>query len=65
VGGAMSGQAPARLSEIRRGEQPDELLLIDTTGAVLILHGHGVGPDEAMRTREAARRLLIEALVVR
>jgi len=62
VGRAMIAQAPARLSEIRRGETGDELFLITTTGQVVILHGHGANADEAMRTRELARRLLLEAL---
>jgi uncharacterized Rossmann fold enzyme len=58
----MSRQVEVRLREVRRGEQPDELFLIDMSGAVTILHAHGVNPDEQLRTREGARRLLIEAI---
>jgi len=58
----VSAQVPARLSEIRRGEQSDEIFLIRTDGAVIILHGHGVHADEQLRSREEARRLLLEAI---
>jgi len=50
------------LREIRRGDGPDEIFLIQTDGSVVILHGHGVHADEAARTREAALKLLGEAL---
>jgi len=45
-----------------RGEAPDEIFLVDTTGAVLILHAHGVHDDEKLRVRERALHLLSEAL---
>ncbi len=58
----MSGRVEVRLREVRRGEASDELFLIQTDGTVVILHGHGIHADEAMRTREAALKLLTEAL---
>jgi hypothetical protein len=50
------------LREIRRGENADELELIDATGNVLILHAHDVHPDEQLRTRELALKLLQEGI---
>lgn len=58
----MNGTAVLR--DVRRGEAPDELEVIDTTGAVLIVHAHGVHADEKLRTREAVLKLLAHALVV-
>jgi hypothetical protein len=58
-------RAPAAtLREIRRGECADEIELIDSTGSVLILHSHGLHPDEQLRVRERALKLL-EAVAVR
>jgi hypothetical protein len=50
--------APA-LREIKRGECGDEIELIDSTGNVVLLHAHGVHPDEQLRTRELALWLLV------
>jgi hypothetical protein len=49
---------PAELRDIRRGECGDEIELIDSAGCVVILHAHGVHPDERLRTRERALKLL-------
>jgi hypothetical protein len=48
----------ATLREVRRGDEPDELLLVGTDHRVVILKGYGLTPDEAIRMREAAFRLL-------
>ena len=50
------------LSQIRRGEAPDELELLDGAGLIVILHAHGIHDDEKLRTRERALRLLSEVL---
>jgi len=47
--------------EARRGDEPDEILLVDGDGLVLIVRAHGIGPDENVRTREAVLRLLKSA----
>ncbi len=60
--GAVNRELPARLNQMCRGEAPDEIFLVDTTGAVLILHAHGVHDDEKLRVRERALHLLSEAL---
>jgi hypothetical protein len=46
------------MREVRRGEEPDELLLVGTDHRVVILRGYGLTPDEAHRMREAAVTLL-------
>ncbi len=58
----MSGDSPACLRQVRRGDDVDELHLIDTAGRVVILHAHGVHDDERLRTRERALQLLGEVL---
>lgn len=58
----MSGDSASGLREIRRGEQLDEIYLVDIEGRVVIVHAHGIHDDERLRTREAALRLLSEAL---
>ncbi|HTK42080.1 MAG TPA: hypothetical protein VL287_10870 [Gemmatimonadales bacterium] len=54
----MKPAAALTLREIRRGEVSDEIEQIDTAGHVTILHAHGVHPDEQLRTRETALKLL-------
>ena len=47
------------LREVRRGTEPDELLLVDTAGKVIILRGYdGISKDEAVRFCERAFALL-------
>jgi hypothetical protein len=56
---SRQGVAATMLREIRRGEAADELELIATDGTVLILHAHGLHPNEQLRAREAALKLLL------
>lgn len=58
----MTSKAPPGLRAVRRGEPPDEIYLIATDGTAILLHAHGVHPEEQMRVREAAVKLLGEAL---
>jgi hypothetical protein len=58
----MSTRPPATLREVRRGPEPNELLLVDEAGRVTILLGYGLTLDEQSRTREAAITLLSEVL---
>lgn len=41
----------AGLREVRRGDEPDELLLVRADGRVVILLGYGLTPDELIRMR--------------
>jgi hypothetical protein len=50
------------LREIRRGEAPDEIEVIDEEGYVLLARAHGVTPDERLRVRERLLRLLADGL---
>jgi hypothetical protein len=50
------------IASVRRGEEPDELYLVTSDGKAILLHAHGVHPEERMRVREAALKLLGEAL---
>jgi 4-hydroxy-3-methylbut-2-enyl diphosphate reductase IspH len=52
----------ATLRDVRRGEDPVELYLVDADGRVVILHAHGVHDDERLRTRERALQLLSETV---
>lgn len=45
---------------MRRGAEPDELLLVGSDHRVVILRGYGLTRDEAHRMREAAFALLAE-----
>ncbi len=56
----MSQPVPATLREVRRGDDLNELQLVDTDGRVVILLGYGLTVDEGIRSREAALRLLSE-----
>jgi hypothetical protein len=58
----MSPTASAILREVRRGADPDELQLVTTDGRVILLTGYGLTPDEKIRMREAAFKLLSEVL---
>jgi len=57
-GGAMTRGDVERLREIRRGEDSDEIELIDSGGDVTILCAYGVNAEERARMREVAMRLL-------
>jgi hypothetical protein len=52
----------ATLREVRRGDELHELQLIDSDGRVVILLGYGLTPDEQIRMREAALRLIRDVL---
>jgi hypothetical protein len=52
----------ATLREVRRGDELHELQLIDSDGRVVILLGYGLTPDERIRMREAALRLIRDVL---
>jgi hypothetical protein len=52
----------ARLREVARGREPDELQFIASDGRVLLAHAHGVHLEERRRTREAILTLLREQL---
>jgi hypothetical protein len=58
----VSHAPAAALREVRRGDDGDEIHLIDTEGRVTIVHAHGIHDDERLRTRERALQLLSEAL---
>jgi hypothetical protein len=51
--------AVATLREIRRGEAPDEIVLVAEDGRAIILRAHGIHDDERRRVRESAMWLLI------
>jgi hypothetical protein len=53
---------PVTLREVRRGAAADELYLVDSEGKAVLLHAHGMNPDEQIRTRELALKLLSEGL---
>jgi hypothetical protein len=55
-----SAPAPC-LREVRRGDHPDELEPIDSTGSVTILVAYGVNVEERARVRETALRLMQSA----
>ena len=59
----MKAEPAVVLREIRRGEQADELELIDSQGGVVILLSYGVTAEERARVRETAMRLLSEERV--
>ena len=59
----MSPDAPATLRQVRRGDDPNELELVTTDNRVIILVGYGLTPDEQIRSRESALKLLSEVLV--
>lgn len=54
--------SPATLRDVRRGDEPHELQLVTTDNRVVILFGYGITPDERVRMREAAFKLLSESL---
>jgi hypothetical protein len=58
----MSPTLTASLRAVRRGDDPNELQLVTTDGVVVILLGYGLTVDEGMRSREAALRLIRDAL---
>jgi hypothetical protein len=49
--------APA-LRDVRRGRDPDVIELTDEHGRVVLLHAHGLNPDEQGRMRERIFALL-------
>jgi hypothetical protein len=58
----MSTQPAVALREVRRGDDLNELQLVTTDGRVVILLGYGLTPDEQIRMRETALRLIRDAL---
>ncbi len=58
----MTTKPAATLREVRRGDDLNELQLVTTDGRVIILLGYGLTVDEGIRSREAALKLLSEAL---
>lgn len=58
----MTTKPGATLREVRRGDELHELQLIDSDGRVVILLGYGLTPDEQIRMREAALRLIRDVL---
>jgi hypothetical protein len=58
----VSPKPAMALREVRRGHEPDELLLVTTEGRVVILLGYGLTPDERIRSREAAVTLLQDSV---
>jgi hypothetical protein len=58
----VSHAPAAALREVRRGDDLHELQFVDSDGVVVILHGYGLTPDEQIRSREAALRLIRDAL---
>jgi hypothetical protein len=46
------------LREVRRGVELNEVELVLTDNRVLILVGYGLTPDEQIRVREAALKIL-------
>jgi len=59
----MSTKPP--VIQVRRGAEPHELHLVAADGRVTILLGYGLTPDEAIRSREAAIKLLTDSLAAR
>ena len=53
------------LRQVRRGAELTELELVTTDNRVLILVGYGLTPDEQIRTREAALKLLQDVVELR
>ena len=56
----MTTKPAATLREVRRGEPPTEIYLVDSEGRAVLLHAHGLTPDEQSRMRETAFKLLSE-----
>ncbi len=50
------------LRQVRRGDEPHELELVTADGRVILLSGYGLTPDERVRMREAAFKVLTEVL---